>query len=405
MEKISKNTEQQNQIDSGEIPKNTKQQNRIDLEKIMRKLLPTFQDWLYVGEQEIMKAYFNDLLEPLPFAAPESSVACTASEAEPNTTDASTEHTAPEVSSVSDTPAIPAAPEATDTSDAPTDSDTSDTPATSDASNDPPAKKTVLDDDEYFQNRIPADVFENADIAKEYGKRLRALRLEKRYSLDVVSNWTGLSIQNIQLIETGQRKRIDRNRLLLFCGLYQEPPEDLLGHPEFRENRISNAKWTGKYIHPLEFDLPYISEAANFILDSLLWKDERLLQVFLELSLADKAVRRKAILFLSNMPILKVLRASAAKKYVAENKQRVHNEIPAWKKQKPEEDEDWRKQADFILRTLSILSEIAKKNPSLFNIFVSILASPEETRMEIVSILSQAGFLSDRAVSVKKSNE
>lgn len=35
MEKISKNTEQQNQIDSGEIPKNTKRQNRIDLEKIM----------------------------------------------------------------------------------------------------------------------------------------------------------------------------------------------------------------------------------------------------------------------------------------------------------------------------------------------------------------------------------
>lgn len=35
MEKISKNTEQQNQIDSGVIPKNTKRQNRIDLEKIM----------------------------------------------------------------------------------------------------------------------------------------------------------------------------------------------------------------------------------------------------------------------------------------------------------------------------------------------------------------------------------
>ena len=114
----------------------------------------------------------------------------------------------------------------------------------------------MLDDDEYFQNRIPADVFENADIAKEYGKKLRALRLEKQYSLEVVSNWTGLSIQNIQLIETGQRKRIDRNRLLLFCGLYQEAPEDLLGHPEFRGNRMPNAKWTGKYIHPLEFEPP-----------------------------------------------------------------------------------------------------------------------------------------------------
>lgn len=162
MEKISKNTEQQNQIGSGEMPKNTKRQNRVDLEEIMRKRLPTFQDWLYVGEQEIMKVYFNDLLDPVPFAAPETSDPCTASEAEPNTAEASTVHSVPEVSSVSDTPAVPAAPEAHDTPDAPKDSDASDTPATSDTSNDPPAKKTVLDDDEYFQNRIPADVFENA---------------------------------------------------------------------------------------------------------------------------------------------------------------------------------------------------------------------------------------------------
>ena len=343
-------------------------QKRINLEKIMQERLDTFQDWLYIGKPELMRQYFSDLLPSDYFnklSKMERQKHTWAQNPSLKMKDSKENVGENEPSQV--------------------------------------ANKNV-EDNYYFQTGLD-EKFENSEVAKKYGEKLRELRKKRNYSLEDVSKNTGLSIQNIQLIETGKRKRIDRNRLLLFCGFYQVPPEDMLGFPELKwerqcgSNQKNNSKWPEEGIRPITYDLKETSTKVNFILDSLLWKDEQLLCVFSDLASDEKAIREKVILFLSNMPILKIFTPAKALEYITEYKDQAKR-VPDSAKEHLQ-NKSWEQRGNFILNVSSVLSELEVQTPSLLDVFVSIIACSVETRNIVVQILKWAGFLPDGASTEK----
>lgn len=249
-------------------------QKRVNLKEIMRERLNLFQDWLYIGKPELMREYFSDLLFD---------------EFGSDYFDKLSERKYREYIN-QNLPQKPISGQENANGNEPQE-----------------AANEKWYRDCYFQSTIPDEAFENSEIAKEYGKKLRELREEQGYSLENIADYSGLSIQNIQLIETGKRKRIDRNRLLLFCGVYQVPPEYLLGFMEFKGTM------------PIEYMTKVTKTKFCFILDSLVLKDKELLFAFYKLALKDVEIRRKAISFLSNIPILKVFTPLSALRYIEEH--------------------------------------------------------------------------------------
>ena len=146
-------------------------QKRVNLKEIMRKRLNLFQDWLYIGKPELMREYFSDLL-PSDYFNKLSRM----------------EH---QKHTWAQNPSLKM-------------KDSKENVGENEPSQ--VANKNV-EDNYYFQTGLD-EKFENSEVAKKYGEKLRELRKKRNYSLEDVSNNTGLSIQNIQLIETGKRKRI-----------------------------------------------------------------------------------------------------------------------------------------------------------------------------------------------------
>lgn len=323
-------------------------QKRVNLKEIMRERLNLFQDWLYIGKPELMREYFSDLLFD---------------EFGSDYFDKLSERRYWEYINQN----LPQKPI-----------------SGQENANGIEPQETANEKwyrDCYFQSTIPNEAFENSEIAKKYGEKLRELREEQGYSLENIADYSGLSIQNIQLIETGKRKRIDRNRLLLFCGVYQVPPEYLLGFMEFKGTM------------PIEYMTKVTRTKVDFILDSLVLKDEELLFAFYKLASKDVEIRRKAISFLSNIPILKVFTPLRALRYIEEHKDQA-KQRPKSVEVKPQQD-GWKVMGDFILSGTAALADSDKQTPILLNVFVSIIASPEETRKAIVQILKLAGFITD----------
>ena len=323
-------------------------QKRVNLKEIMRERLNLFQDWLYIGKPELMREYFSDLLFD---------------EFGSDYFDKLSERRYREYINQN----LPKKPIS----------------GQGNANGIEPQKTAndKWDRDCYFQSVIPDEAFEDSEIAKKYGEKLRELREEQRLSLEDVANYSGLSIQNIQLIEAGKRKRIDRCRLLLFCGVYQVPPEYLLGFMELKGTM------------PIEYMSKETSTKVDFILNSLVSKDEELLFVFYKLALEDVKIRKKAISFLSNIPILKVFTPLRALRYIEEHKDQA-KQRPKSVEVKPQQD-NWKETGNFILSGTAALADLDKQTPILLNVFVSIIASPEETRKAVVQILKLAGFVTD----------
>ena len=152
-------------------------QKRVNLKEIMREHLKTFQDWLYIGEPELMREYFSDLLFD---------------EFGSDYFDKLSERKYREYINQN----LPQKPI-----------------SGHENANGIEPQETANEKwykDCYFQSTIPNKAFEDSEVAKRYGKKLRELREERKLSLENVANYSGLSIQNIQLIEAGKRKRIDR---------------------------------------------------------------------------------------------------------------------------------------------------------------------------------------------------
>ena len=159
------------------------------------------------------------------------------------------------------------------------------------------------------------------------------------------------------------------------------PPEYLLGFMELKGTM------------PIEYMSKETSTKVDFILNSLVSKDEELLFVFYKLALEDVKIRKKAISFLSNIPILKVFTPLRALRYIEEHKDQA-KQRPKSVEVKPQQD-NWKETGNFILSGTAALADLDKQTPILLNVFVSIIASPEETRKAVVQILKLAGFVTD----------
>lgn len=90
------------------------------------------------------------------------------------------------------------------------------------------AFEKISGDENYFK-KIPDSTLTDTSVIKLYGLNLKKMRKEQHLSLENVATLIGMSLEYLRQIENGMPKKINRNDLLLLCGLYQVYPEKLLG--------------------------------------------------------------------------------------------------------------------------------------------------------------------------------
>lgn len=93
------------------------------------------------------------------------------------------------------------------------------------------AFEKINDDENYFK-KIPDGTLKAPDVIKLYGCNLKEVWKEQQLSLKDAATPIGMSLEYLRQIEAGMPSKIDRNDLLLLCGLYQVCPEKLLGKLE-----------------------------------------------------------------------------------------------------------------------------------------------------------------------------
>ena len=119
-------------------------------------------------------------------------------------------------------------------------------------------------------------------------------------------------------------------------------------------------------------------------------KDEELLFVFYKLALEDVKIRKKAISFLSNVPILKVFTPLRALRYIEEHKDQA-KQRPKSVEVKPQQD-DREVIENFILSGPAALADLDKQTPILLNVFVSMYKSIHVKLSNIIMIFLLSYF-------------
>ena len=119
-------------------------------------------------------------------------------------------------------------------------------------------------------------------------------------------------------------------------------------------------------------------------------KDEELLFVFYKLALEDVKIRKKAISFLSNVPILKVFTPLRALRYIEEHKDQA-TQRPKSVEVKPQQD-DREVIENFILSGPAALADLDKQTPILLNVFVSMYKSIHVKLLNIIMIFPLSYF-------------
>lgn len=224
------------------------------------------------------------------------------------------------------------------------------------------AFEKINDDENYFK-KIPDDTLEKLEVIKLYGRNLKKIRKEQQLSLEDVATPIGMSLEYLRQIEEGMPNKINRNDLLLLCGLYQVCPERLLGE------LAPPGKVAMKFYHEETL------KKASFIVERLIDTDQSLLQFLVNLDNVSNHNRKKLLAFLRNIPILKLQRSDNIKlliqtiSYLPEEGNHV----------------DWGTYIDRLCAFELIM-------PTILDIYISIAVSEKRVRKMVLELVSLAGF-------------
>lgn len=223
-------------------------------------------------------------------------------------------------------------------------------------------------DYDYFAE-IPDDCFYDVSIAKKYGENLKKIRKEKGWTLEEAAEILKISFQNLQQIEEGPRKRIDRNLLLLVCAVYQKSPEELMG---------LSAQSTKR---PMIFYSETIAKEASYVVDCLIYGNISLLDAFAFFAKSPISIRNKLLCFLRSVPAIQTLTAKQIKETLNRQSEPV---IPQSDDKVIVKRYDW----NFYYGRLG---DMGMETPELLGVYVSIAA--EKTIWEkVLKLISYADF-------------
>ena len=278
--------------------------------------------------------------------------------------------------------------------------------------------KEINDPTSTYFSRIPDQVLRSPVVIERYGKILRSLRESHGWSLEAVASNIGEKFQALQKIETGDRKFIRRNTLLLLCGVYQVSPEFLLGIPEnlSEQNKVQSVKnqIKSEEIVGLKGDAELIEEGqkesqevrdssisktevegilflsenageqTNYIIKRLIYEKECLLEAFSYLATRPVSEQKKLISFLSSIPAIKMLSPQKIKKVLQQydNDEFCQNLV-----QNPN-----RKDTRFV-EYYANLCDVDRANPDLLDVYISVAAADRKAWDLVYELIAQAGYL------------
>lgn len=231
--------------------------------------------------------------------------------------------------------------------------------------------------------KIPEAEFKNSETIKRYGENLKECREKRGWTLKEAAGNIGISFQQLQQIEMGNRKRIHRNYLLLFCGVYRISPEALMGLSEVRGREPKRA---------MVFYPEDISKKAGYVVNRLIYQDNNLLEIFCSISQMPVSIRNTLVVFLKNTPIIKIYNFKQINAIIGKG---YSPKIPT--------DDNGE-----VLTNLNLgecfekLCEASLDTPDLLDVYVSIAAADQKVWAIVPDLLSSGGFLPTTETEVER---
>lgn len=225
-------------------------------------------------------------------------------------------------------------------------------------------------DGEYFF-KIPMQIFDDPDIIRKYGEEVLNARTERNFTQGKVAELFEIDHDAISKIEGGALKKIDRNILVLLCGLFRMPPEDLLGLNHCEEPPKESA---------MTFDSSEVAGKPQFIVGHLIEQEPDLLRAFVGLASAPKKKQEKLVNFLQNVPKIKILAPEKMTDLIKFPFRRLHT------------DGSKNKLGKEFFEYMDILGDLGTSNINLLDVFVSIAAMDAQIYPDVLTLLSCAGF-------------
>lgn len=218
--------------------------------------------------------------------------------------------------------------------------------------------------EDYF-DKISVQSFETSDTIKKYGENLRGWRESKGWTLKEVAARLRIDFQQLQQIEMGDRKKINRNLLLIFCAIYLKAPETLMGIDKEPENKVM-------IFYPED-----ISQKASYIVDQLMIHNIDLLDAFYYFANKSVSMRRQLSGYLQNIPTVEIL-SSRRMKNIVERKRELVIENRSWER--------------FWSLYYGGICDAGMETPELLDVYVSITAADQEVQKKVLQLISAADF-------------
>lgn len=221
---------------------------------------------------------------------------------------------------------------------------------------------------DYFET-IPSHHFKNQSTIKTYGKNIQKLRFEKQITLEELSIAVHISFQQLHQIENGNRTKIHRNILLLFCGYFHTSPEALMGLELF------------PILPAMQFYEEGSAPKVRYIVLQLIFQNRELLELFIYLAQTPISFRLKLSQFLTSTPSLHML-----------SSERIRSLYQNPPTADPPNTSEGHNASMHLSEYLGKLSDATRGTPELLDAYISIAAQKKAWKIFQELTLS-AGFI------------
>lgn len=223
---------------------------------------------------------------------------------------------------------------------------------------------------ETYFSKIPAPAFADEDTIRNYGKNICSLREGRGFTQEKVAEVIGLEGDHdaISKIENGSLKKINRNFLVLLCGLFQTSPEYLMGLEE-------------RNTQPMVFDPVDITGKPQFIVNQLAEQSPELVHILSKLACMPRKKQEKFLRFLQCTPRIELLNTQEMSELIKSNSGKKLADI-----NKNTFGDKW-------IEYINIFGDLGSSNIDLLNMYVSIAAMDQSNYSTILSLLDCAGYL------------
>jgi len=218
---------------------------------------------------------------------------------------------------------------------------------------------------EDFFDKISPEFFKDKDIIEKYGKNLRDWREQRGWTLKEVAAKIHIDFQQVQQIEAGERKKINRNILLLFCAIYLKTPETLMG--------IERADgFNAMVFYPED-----IAKKSSCIVDQLIISNIDLLDTFYYFANKPIETRQKLSRYIQNIPSVSMLTPKQIESMVNCTREFVFT------------GQSWERYWSLYFGGLC---DAGSDTPELLDVYLSVVAADSDTQKKVSQLVAYAGF-------------